>query len=72
MENHQVPITSEWIKLDSLLKFAGACDTGGEAKIRIISGEIKVNNEICTMRGKKIYPQDTVQIEDTVYTVIKK
>lgn len=56
-------INTEFIKLDSFLKFAGLCDTGGEAKERIISGDVMVNGEVCTMRGKKLRPGDRVTID---------
>ena len=56
-----IPITTEYIKLDALLKFAGLAATGGEAKQAIEAGEILVNGEVCTMRGKKIRPGDRVQ-----------
>ena len=53
-------IITDFIKLDALLKFAGLCETGGEAKELIQGGAVKVNGEVCTMRGKKIRPGDTV------------
>ena len=56
----KIRITTEFIKLDALLKFAGLCETGGEAKELIQGGAVKVNGEVCTMRGKKIRPGDTV------------
>ena len=49
----KIRITTEFIKLDALLKFAGLCETGGEAKELIQGGAVKVNGEVCTMRGKK-------------------
>ena len=55
-----VPITTEFIKLQDLLKLANLVSTGGEAKVRILDGEVRVNGEVCTMRGKKIRPGDTV------------
>ena len=55
-----ITIETEFIKLDALLKFAGLCETGGEAKELIQGGAVKVNGEVCTMRGKKIRPGDTV------------
>ena len=55
-----IPITTEYIKLQDLLKLADLVSTGGEAKIRILDGEVRVNGEVCTMRGKKIRPGDTV------------
>ena len=55
-----VTITSEVIKLDSLLKFSALVGSGGEAKTVIADGLVAVNGEICLMRGKKIYPGDKV------------
>ena len=60
-------IKTEFIKLDQLLKFSGLCDTGGFAKELIQQGEVKVNGEVCTMRGKKIRSGDTVTAGE--YTV---
>ena len=56
----KVRIHTEFIKLDALLKFAGLCETGGEAKELIQGGEVKLNGEPCTMRGKKLHAGDTV------------
>ena len=56
----KILIHTEFIKLDSLLKLAGLVETGGEAKLLIQNGQVEVNGEVCTMRGKKIYPGDTV------------
>ena len=56
----KITITSEFIRLDAALKLGGICPTGGEAKVRIRAGEVRVNGEVCTMRGKKIRPGDTV------------
>ena len=56
----EIEISTEFIKLDAFLKFAGCCGTGGEAKVRIAEGEVQVNGEVCTMRGKKLRPGDTV------------
>ena len=56
-----VKIKTEFIKLDSLLKFAGLCDTGGEAKEVVQNGNVKYNGETCTMRGKKVRPGDKVE-----------
>ena len=57
----QVTITTEFIKLQDLLKLAGLVETGGEAKERIQAGEAKVNGETCVQRGKKIRPGDVVE-----------
>ena len=57
-----VNITTEYIKLDQLLKFAGAVAIGSEAKQMVLDGIVNVNGEVCTMRGKKIRPGDLVEI----------
>lgn len=67
MEN--IMITTEFIKLQDLLKFANMVSTGGEAKIIIQEGEVKVNGEVCTMRGKKIRPGDVVELGGQQLTV---
>ena len=64
-----IEITTEYIKLQDLLKFAAIASTGGEAKIMVQEGEVRVNGEVCTQRGKKIRPGDDVQVEDRHYTV---
>ena len=69
MKKETVKITTEFIKLDSLLKFAGLCDTGGFAKELIQQGKVTVNGEVCTMRGKKIRPGDTVGVEQYLVEV---
>ena len=53
-------ITTEFIRLQDLLKLANLVETGGEAKERIQDGEAMVNGETCTQRGKKLRPGDTV------------
>ena len=64
-----IEITTEFIKLQDLLKLAGAVYTGGEAKAMVQDGFVSVNGEICTMRGKKIRPGDTVNYEGKDYQV---
>lgn len=66
----EINITTEFIKLDALLKFAGLADTGGEAKMLILNGEVSVNGEVCTMRGKKIRSGDTVSLNGEEVTVV--
>ncbi len=58
-------ITTEYIKLQDLLKLANVVETGGEAKECVQSGEVQVNGEVCTMRGKKIRPGDVVDLPGT-------
>ena len=55
-------IHTDFIKLDAMLKFAGLCETGGEAKLLIQQGQVQVNGEVCTMRGKKLRGGDTVTL----------
>ena len=64
-----VEIRDEFIKLDSFLKFAGAVMTGGEAKELIQGGKVKVNGEICTMRGKKMRPGDVAELNGKSFMV---
>ena len=64
-----ITIRTEFIKLQDLLKFANLVETGGEAKELIQMGEVSVNGEICTMRGRKIRPGDEVLFEGGTYTV---
>ena len=65
----QITIKTEFIKLDSMLKFAGLVSTGGEAKELIASGQVLVNGEVCTMRGKKLYPGDTFCFDGQTYLI---
>lgn len=59
----KIGIDTEFIKLDALLKFAALTGTGGEAKAAIQEGRVLVNGQVCTMRGKKLRPGDTVEYE---------
>ena len=65
-----IEITTEYIKLQDLLKFAAAVQTGGEAKLVIQEGDVTVNGEVCTMRGKKLRPGDDVCFNGQHYAVI--
>ena len=56
-----VPITTEYIRLQDLLKLAGLVSTGGEAKIAVAAGEASVNGEICAQRGNKLRPGDVIR-----------
>ena len=66
---NKIKIDTEFIKLEALLKFANITASGGEGKIRILNGEVTVNGEVCTQRGKKIRPGDTVQLDDVTLLV---
>ena len=64
-----ITITTEYIKLQDLLKFAAIASTGGEAKIMVQEGQVTVNGEVCTQRGRKIRPGDDVSANGAHYTV---
>ena len=57
-----IEITTPFIKLEALLKYAGLVGTGGESKNRILEGEVLVNGEVCTQRGRKLRPGDRVEM----------
>ncbi len=65
----EIAITTEFIKLQDLLKLAGLVETGGEAKERIQAGEARVGGEVCLQRGKKIRPGDEVGFAGESLTV---
>ena len=64
-----IQINTDFIKLDSLLKFAGMVETGGEAKELIQAGQVKLNGEVCTMRGKKCVPGDEIELDGRTVAV---
>lgn len=64
-----IKIKEEYIKLDSALKLAGFVQTGGHAKLVIADGEVKVNGEVCLMRGKKLYKGDVAEYAGNTLTV---
>ena len=70
-ENPEIPVVigTEFIKLESALKLANAVPTGGQAKMLIQEGEAKVNGEVCTMRGKKLYPGDRFEFMGQKYLI---
>ena len=61
MKTEKIAIHTGFIKLDQLLKFVGAVETGGQAKVAVQSGLVKVNGETCLMRGKKLRPGDRAE-----------
>lgn len=69
MNNNEIYIHTEYIKLDSALKLSGLCDTGGYAKELIQAGNVMVNDEVCTARGKKLRDGDKFSIEGQEYIV---
>ena len=64
-----VVISTEFIKLESAMKLANIIPSGGTAKLVIQEGYVKVNDEVCTMRGKKLYPGDTFTYEGQTYLI---
>lgn len=69
MEKKNVSITTEFIKLEALLKLANLVGSGGEAKVIIQAGEVSVNGEVCLQRGKKLRPGDVVTLQGGEITV---
>ncbi|WP_300346446.1 S4 domain-containing protein YaaA [Clostridium sp.] len=66
----EVKINTEFIKLDSFLKWCGAVSLGSEAKMFVQDGEVLVNGEVCTQRGKKLRVDDTVEFNGEIYKLI--
>lgn len=69
--SEKIEIYTDFIKLDNIVKFSGLAATGGEAKMLIQNGDITVNGEVCTMRGKKIRENDIVGYKDRRIEVVK-
>ena len=69
MQDKDLPIRTPFIKLDAALKLSDVAQTGGHAKIMIEEEQIRVNGEICTVRGKKLYPGDRFEYRDLRFTV---
>ena len=65
----KVKISTEFIKLDQFLKWLAVVDSGSQAKQVILDGKVKVNDEVETRRGRKIYPEYKVEIFDEIYVV---
>lgn len=68
-KSEEVLINTDFIRLDSFLKFKGIAETGGQAKQFINDGIVKINDEVCTARGKKVRNGDTVSIFSTDYHI---
>ena len=66
----EVKIQTEFINLDSFLKFCGAASLGSEAKMYVLDELVKVNGEICTQRGKKLYRGDIVEFNGETFKVV--
>ena len=63
-------VSTEFIRLDSFLKLCDAVQSGGHAKLVIQDGEIKVNGEVCTMRGKKLHKGDKIEFDNKIYEIV--
>ena len=68
-QERKVKIETEYIRLDSFLKMCDVVQSGGHAKMIIQDGEVKVNGEVCLMRGKKLRPVDKVEFENKIFIV---
>lgn len=69
MKEKEIKIDLEYIKLDQLLKLSNLVSTGGEAKVRVLSEEVKVNGEIETRRGRKLRQGDKVELDGEIIVV---
>lgn len=68
-QTKEIKISTDFIRLDSAMKLSGAAATGGEAKMLINEEQVKVNGEICTVRGKKLHEGDTFEYRYVIYEV---
>lgn len=67
---NEISINTEFIKLDSFLKWVGAVSLGSEAKMIIQDGEVLVNGEVCTQRGRKLRRGDIISIENESFKIV--
>ncbi len=70
MNFSEIKIKEDFIRLDSAMKLADMVVTGGHAKIVIQEGQVKVNGETCTLRGKKLYKGDKVIFENNGFVIV--
>lgn len=70
MDKEVIKVQGDFIKLQDLLKYSGLCETGGQAKFVIQNGEVKVNNQVCTMRGKKMRTGDIAEYNNKTIEVL--
>ena len=69
-DRKQVKIRTEVISLNDAMKFSNAVNSGGQAKMVITDGLVKVNGEVCTVRGKKLRVGDSFQFMNTIYEIV--
>lgn len=67
---NEIEILTDFIKLDAFLKWASVAQSGAEAKMYILDEMVKVNGEVCTQRGKKLYKGDVVEFDNEEYAII--
>ena len=67
---NEIKINTEFIKLDAFLKWGGAVGSGSDAKMLIQDGLVKVNDEVCTQRGKKLRINDCVAFDGEIYKIV--
>lgn len=67
-----IRITEPFIRLDNLLKLAGVTVTGGQAKMKIQAGEVKLNGETCLQRGKKLRVGDVIEVDEVQVSVAQE
>lgn len=68
-QTKELKISTDFIRLDSAMKLSGAAATGGEAKMLINDEQVRVNGEICTVRGKKLHEGDSFEYRYVIYEV---
>ena len=70
-KDNRIPVVihTEFIKLQDAMKYANAAESGGMEKTAIQEGDVLVNGEVCTMRGKKLYPGDSFTFLDNTYLI---
>ena len=69
-EKEQLKIDTDFIRLDAALKLANIVVTGGQAKMIIGDGQIKIDGEVCIMRGKKLRSGDSFEFDRKIYEII--
>ncbi len=72
MQKEIVEITTEFITMDKLLKFAGVADTGGQAFLMVEDGVVRLNGQLVTEKRKKVYPGDIVNIDNQIELTVAK
>ena len=72
MKTEKISITTEYIKLDQLLKFSGMAENGAQAKEMILEGIVLFNGDVCMIRGKKVRPGEevTIEFDDEAYKIV--